>query len=292
MKSQVPGFPTSMFRLLVLAGLLAAGSLLGTAQSAGYDVFQTGSGASVDLSSLGLGQVSLQGVPIQSSTGNADTIMYRPQAVPSGGGTIPVNLWALFMKSVSPVTFNGQSADVYVTVNATGGAIATTVLPQPDSLSASTGTITVYPNSDGTGGTFDSSITINADIILVIANTSVTNSANYLGHQAAPAITLSQTGSSFTTTAPSGYPLQTTVALQSSVANGANVAAASTSLSSGGFFPKPVHVGPHPVVPAQNTGGGCPPPTPTMTVAPGAKGNAKTAGPVQAPSGEAVRCVN
>jgi hypothetical protein len=270
MKCQLPGSSTSMFRLLVLAGLLAAGSLLGTAQNAGYDVFQTGSGASVDLSSMGLGQVPLQGVPVQSST-NADTIMYRPQAVPSGGGTIPVNLWALFMKSVNPVTFNGQSADVYVTVNATGGGIATTVLPQPDSLSASTGTITVYPNSTGTGGTFDSSITINADIIFVTAGTSVTNSANYLGHQAAPAITLSQTGSSYTTTAPAGYP---------------------SSLPSGGFFPKPVHVGQHPVVPAQNTGGGCPPPTPTMTIAPGAKGNAKTAGPAHAPTGEATRCVN
>jgi hypothetical protein len=287
-----------MRRALLLVVVLVAGSLLAAAQNSGYDVFQTGSGASVDLSSLGLGQVPLQGVAIQSSTGNADTIMYRPQAVPSGGGTIPVNLWALFMKSVNPVTFNGKSADVYVTVNATGGAISTGVLPQPDSLSASGGTITVYPNSDGSGGTFDSTITINADIIFVSAGTAVTNSANYLGHQAAPAITLSQTGSSYTTTAPSGYPLQSTstsqntVALQPSVANTATVAAASTTLSSGGFFPKPVHVGPHPVVPAQNTGGGCPPPTPTMTIAPGAKGSTKTAGPVQAPTGEAVRCVN
>jgi hypothetical protein len=282
----------------MLASLLVAGSLVGTAQSAGYDVFQTGSGASVDLSSMNLGQVSLQGVPIQSSTGNADTIMYRPQAVPSGGGTIPVNPWALFMKSVNPVTFNGQSADVYVTVNAAGGTISTSVLPQPDSLSASTGTITVYPNSQGTGGTFDSTITINADLIFVTAGTSVTDSANYLGHQAAPAITLSQTGSSYSTTAPPGYPLQSTstpqsaAALQKGIANAATVAAASSGLPSGGFFPKPVHVGPHPVVPAQNTGGGCPPTGPTMSIPSGANGGAKTSGAVQSPGGELQKCVN
>src|SRR5262249_43511803 len=158
----------------------------------------------------------LQGVPIQTSTGNSDTIMYRPQAVPSGGGTIPVNLYALFMKSTSPVNLNGTSTDVYVTVNATGGAIGTNVLPQPDALAASGGSITVYPSADGTGGTFDSSITINANIIFVPAGASVTNPSNYLAHQPAPAVTLSQTGSSYSTTAPSGYP---------------------GGLPSGGFFP-------------------------------------------------------
>ncbi len=262
MKALVANNPASLLvRFIALAALLLAGSLFASAQGSGYDVFQTGSGASVDLSSINLGVVTLQGVPIQSSTGNADTIMYRPQAVPSGGGTIPVNLYALFMKSVSPVNFSGHSADVYVTVNATGGTIPTSTLPQPDALAASTGTITVHPNSQGTGGTFDSTITINADIIFVTAGTSVTNPANYLGHQAAPAITLSQTGSSYSTTAPSGYPLgNMAVPLQ-----GLATAAASSSggLSTGGFYPKPVHNGPHPVVPAQT---GCPPPAPSNPV--------------------------
>ena len=240
-----------LVRFIILATLLVAGSLFASAQGSGYDVFQTGSGASVDLSGINLGVVSLQGVAIQSSTGNADTIMYRPQAVPSGGGTIPVNLYALFMKSVSPVNFNGHSADVYVTVNATGGTIPTSTLPQPDALAASNGTITVHPNSQGTGGTFDSTITINADIIFVTAGASVTNSANYLGHQAAPAVTLSQTGSSYSTTAPSGYPLQNmSVPMQGL----ATTAAASTggSLPTGGFYPSPVHNNSHPVAPAKN----------------------------------------
>src|ERR1700746_2146069 len=126
--------------IAVFAAVLLIASL---ACAQGYDVFQTGSGASVDLSSIGLGVVSLVGVPIQSATGNADTIMYRPQAVPAGGGTIPVNLFALLMKSQSSVTYNGQSADVWVTVNNSGGAISTTTIPQPDSLSASSGTLTI-----------------------------------------------------------------------------------------------------------------------------------------------------
>ena len=268
-------------QVAALAVLLLAGSLLASAQSSGYDVFQTGSGASVDLGSLGV--VQLQGVAIQSSTGNADTIMFRPQAVPSGGGTIPVVLYALFMQSISPINFNGTSADVYITVNNSGGAIATSILPQPDSLAASNGTITVYPNAQGTGGTFDSSITINADVIFVPAGASVTNPANYLGHQTASPITLSQTGSSYSTTAPAGYPLQSSPTLP--LASAASTSAAAT-LSSGGFFPHPVHTGPHPVVPAQKTGGGGCPPTPTSpTNAATAQG--KTAGATGSNAGPA-----
>lgn len=246
--------------IAVFAAILLTASLV-SAQSAGYDLFQTGSGASVDLSSIGLGVVSLAGVPIQSATGNADTIMYRPQDVPVGGGTIPVNLFALLMKSQSHVTYNGQSADVWVTVNNSGGAISTTVIPQPDSLTASSGTLTVYTNN-----TFDSTITINADVIIVTANGSPSNSTQVLGHQAGPAITLSQTGSSWSTTAPSGYPISATPISGLAATSGPRGAAATTTsvtYSSGGIYFKPVHQGPHPVIPAQN-----PPPPSCATVSP------------------------
>lgn len=286
MKAFLANHPSSsLVRFIGLAALLLAGSLFASAQGSGYDVFQTGSPASVDLSSINLGVVSLQGVAIQSSTGNADTIMYRPQAVPSGGGTIPVNLYALFMKSVSPVNLSGHSADVYVTVNATGGTIPTSTLPQPDALSASTGTITVHPNSQGTGGTFDSTITINADIIFVTAGASVTNSANYLGHQAAPAITLSQTGSSYSTTAPSGYPLQNMALPMQGLATAA-ASSSGGSLPTGGFYPRPIHNGGHPVVPAQTV---CTPvPTGVTTQA---NGTTKAGNPGVATSDIAV-CIN
>jgi hypothetical protein len=254
--------------IAVFAAILLAASVV-SAQSSGYDVFQTGSGASVDLSSIGLGSVPLVGVPIQSATGNADTIMYRPQDVPSGGGTIPVNLFALLMKSQNHVTYNNQSADVWVTVNNSGGAISSTTIPQPDTLTASTGTLTVYTNN-----TFDSTITIYADVIIVTAGGSPSNSSQVLGHQAAPAITLSQTGSSWSTTPPPGYPISSAVA---ATAGRAGAASASVNYSSGGFYPKPVHRGPHPVVPAgpQSGGGGCGP-TPNTTTSATGKTTSKT----------------
>jgi hypothetical protein len=210
----------------VMVGLLLCLSLPMMAQSAGYDLLQTGSGASIDLSSQGLGVVSLKGVAIQGSLGNTDTIMNRTQNVPTGGGTVPVNVTALFMKSVNPVTVNNQSADVYVTINNSNGNISTSVLPQPDSLSASSGTVTVR-----TDGTFDSSFNVNADVIFVKAGTSVTNSSNWISHQPASGISLSSTNSTWSSTPPSGYP-------------------SSSTFPSGGFYPKPVHTGPHPVVPA------------------------------------------
>src|SRR5947209_3932358 len=120
----------------------------------GYDLLQTGNGASIDLSSAGLGVVQLQGVPIQTSTGTTDTIVHRTQDIPAGGGTVSANVNALFMKSINPVTFQGQSADVYVTINNSGGSIPTSTLPQPDALSPSTGSLTFRPD-----GTFDSSLT-------------------------------------------------------------------------------------------------------------------------------------
>lgn len=222
-------------RSFVLPGLamlaLLAASVLASAQTSGYDLLQTGSGASIDLSSVGLGNVPLTGVPISVGTGNTDTIMHRTQDVPQGGGTVPLEVTALFMKSASSVTFNGQSVDVYVTINNSGGKVSTSVLPQPDSLSGSTGTMTVR-----TDGTFDSSFNVNADVIFVKAGTSVTNSANYVGHQAAKTISLSSTNSTYTTTPPSGYPN-------------------SATFPSGGIYPRPVHNGPHPVVPSKCSSG-------------------------------------
>lgn len=216
-KSQL--FLVLSFTLLVICSLPLS------AQTPGYDLLQTGSGAAIDLTSVGLGNVSLQGVPIQTSTGSTDTIMHRTKDV-TGGGTTPVDVTAVFMKSTKSVTFNGQQVDVYVTLNNSNGVIPTTVLPQPDALSASGGTLT--SRSDGT---FDSNITVNADVIFVKAGTSATNSANYVGHKAASSITLTSSGSSWSSTPPSGYP-------------------SSTSFPSGGYYPRPVHNGPHPVVPS------------------------------------------
>lgn len=227
-------------QLITLAVLLCCFALPVLAQNAGYDLLQTGSGASVDLSSIqNIGTVNLQGQSIDSSLGNTDTIIQRTA---NGPGQVPMNVYALFMKSTSPVTFNSTSCDVYVTINnsgANGGpTISTSVLPQPDSLSGSTGTVTI-----NSGGTFNSSFTVNADLIFVKAGTSVTNSANWVGHKAAPSNSMSSTNSSWSASAPSGYP-------------------SNSSYPSGGFYPKPVHTGPHPVVPS-SCGTGVQPLSPT-----------------------------
>lgn len=79
-----------MLPLLAVMALLVVCFVPASAQiSAGYDLFQTGSGASVNLTSIGLGNVSLQSFPIQSSLGNTDTIMHRTQNIPATGGVQP-----------------------------------------------------------------------------------------------------------------------------------------------------------------------------------------------------------
>ena len=201
--------------------LLLACSLPASAQTAGYDLLQTGSGASIDLSSAGLGNVTLKGVPIQGSLGSTDTIMHRTKDT-QGGGSTPVEVTALFMKSVNSVNFQGQSTDIYVTINNSGGVISTDVLPQPDATSSS-GTVTVRDD-----GTFDSKITVNADVLFVPAGSSA---SKYYASKAAASISLSSTNSTWSSSAPAGYP-------------------SSPSFPSGGFYPRPVHNGPHPVVPS------------------------------------------
>lgn len=188
--------------VLLTAALLLAGSLPASAQGPGYDLFHTGSGTTLNLPNVG--PVALQGVPIESDTGNADTITQRLQSVPPGGGKVPVSLTALFLKSTSPVTVNGQSADVYVTVNNSQGLIPTSVLPQPDSLPASNGSVTVNPN-----GTFICIIIVIPDIIFVRPGTSVTNPQNWLSHQPGQAVTVSSDTSTWSVNPPAGYPQPT-----------------------------------------------------------------------------------
>lgn len=208
-----------------LFALVLVASLPLSAQTAGYDLFQTSAGTFVDLSSFNLGLVKLKGVPIEPCTGNTDTIMHRTSDVP-GSGSTPVEVTALFMESVNPVTVNGQQIDLYFTINNSNGTISTNVLPQPDALPRSTGTVTIH-----TDGTFDSKITVNADMIGVPAGASVTNPANWVSHAAAPSVTLTSTASPWHSSPPAGYP-------------------SCAPFPSGGFFPFPVHNGPHPVTPS------------------------------------------
>ena len=212
--------------LLIAALLLSCSVAL--AQSAGYDLFQTDTSCStsVDLSGVpGISPtvVTLQGVPIQTVTGNTDTIISRPAVV---NGTTNPSVYALKMKNCGTVTLNGQPIDVYITVNGSNGGIATSVVPQPDSLQPSTGTMNVHSD-----GTFDSTLTVNADVIFTSVGGDPSTSTN---HRAAPQTTLSSTGT-WSATPPAGYPQ-------------------SSSYPSGGFNPTHItHTAPghlHNVIPA------------------------------------------
>jgi hypothetical protein len=197
-------FPaTRSFTLVYATALLLFCLPFAAAQQAGYDLLQTAPGASVDLSSIpGMlpAKVPLKGVPICNCTANTDTIIHRTEDVSPEGGTVPLQMVALFLKNSAPVRFSGRAVDVYITVNHSNGVIGQAVLPQPDSLPVSTGSLIVHPH------TFDSSITVHADVIIVAAGADVRNPATHLAHQAAPAVTLSSKNNVWSKMPPAGYP--------------------------------------------------------------------------------------
>jgi hypothetical protein len=215
--------------VLIIVSSMAVCSPVAFSQSAGFDLLQTAPGAKVDLTTMGLGVVPLKGVAIEACTGNTDTIMHRVKDVPAGGGALPLEVYALYMKSRAPITFKGQRADVYVTLNNSGGAISQSVLPQPDSLSPSIGTMEVRTNH-----TFDSKIIVTADLIFVKAGKSPTVAADILDHQPASPITLTAPGSTWSANPFPAYPQ-------------------CKQFPSGGFYAKPKHKGPHPVNPGTRT---------------------------------------
>lgn len=173
------------------------------AQSAGYDLLQTGSDASIELNPrMGISPITipLQGVHICACTGASDTIMHRGDKRPDG--TADLTVVALFLKNRDKVFLGKTPVDVYVTVNNSNGVIGQNTVPQPDSLPPSTGTLNIH-----TDGTFDSDFTVHADVIVVAAGADVRNSATpVLHHSAAPPVHLGAHGSPWSTAPPPGYP--------------------------------------------------------------------------------------
>jgi hypothetical protein len=180
------------------AAVLFAFAPLASAQQAGFDLLQTPGGASIGVPGVSPSTVTLQGVPICACTGQADTIMQRTAAV---GGHANLTVVALFLKNSVPVTRGGSAVDMYITVNNSGGVIGQDVLPQPDALPASTGTLTIRPD-----GTFDSSFTVHADVIIVAAGADVRNPATHIAHMAAPPVSLSANNNVWSAVPPVGYP--------------------------------------------------------------------------------------
>jgi hypothetical protein len=126
----------------------------------GFDLFQTDPGTQVTFP--GIGVVNLMGVPIGGALGNTDTIVERLTGInpfPVGGtGMVPIQLFALQLRSTAPVNIGGSFFDVFVQ----GG----TLFNQPENI----GTLTAV-HSVVAGGTF-------ASMLPVIANVTFTNVNN------------------------------------------------------------------------------------------------------------------
>jgi hypothetical protein len=187
-----------IFAAVFASAALFACALPAPAQQAGYDLLQTPAGASIGVPGVSPSTVTLQGVPICACTGLADTIMHRTA---NSGGHANLTVVALFLKNSVPVTRSGVNVDVYVTVNNSDGVIGQEVLPQPDALPASTGTLTIRAD-----GTFDSSFTVHSDIIIVAAGADVRNPATHIAHFPAPPVSLSANNNVWSALPPAGYP--------------------------------------------------------------------------------------
>jgi hypothetical protein len=200
--------------LLALCIGTAAAQSCPTGPGGGYDLLLTSGGTQDNLSSVGLGTVTFQGLPLPgvAQAGTADTIVERldavPNPIPQNGACIPIQIIALSLQSTGTVicnnascgSYKGQAVSVYATINQTGGTIPTSQLPQPDSLTASSGTMTVFPN-----GTFNTNgTTVQADLIVVPPGSAIT--ARPIFSTPMPSDTITANGSSWTTTAPPGYP--------------------------------------------------------------------------------------
>lgn len=195
---------------LMLITMLLACVGLGSAQTLSNDLLQTGSGTQEDLSSLGLGTVTFNGVALSTDTGPADTIVQHA-AIPSGGGTVNIQVIALHLQNAGTVTCNnqakcgsyyGQSVDVHATINVASATNGNISLPQPDSLDASVGTMTVSSDLS----TFNSSFTsIEADIIVVPVGAGVNGTAIFTSK--GPAASMSASGGTLSATAPANYPV-------------------------------------------------------------------------------------
>lgn len=203
----------------------------------GYDLFTTPPGT-VSLN-LGFGLVPFVSNPWDPNIGNTDTIVQRHTGLAgdTGTGTIQAEIVALSLKSAGPVNipntdFTESFFDVFVTLdsrlNANGGK-----------LNPSIGEIDVLTHDAG-GGTFDSFFDVFTKIAFVPAGGSDPLFTMFT-HETTAACndhTLCSSSSTWSHTAPPGYPAEGTMFLLPS---------GDPPFTAGGFFPGPIqHVGPHP----------------------------------------------
>jgi hypothetical protein len=185
MKSFSP--PNLLSRSLIGAVGLGV-ALLGLPQSAkainvnrGTDYLVTPSGGAVFNFDVGGGlvPVTFGGLAIGTPTatppdggysGIADTVVNRLQDVDATptGGTTPIEIVGLSLKSVAPVTINGANYDVFAG------------LQKYLNGTTSTGEMTIRDTGGANGKTWDSSFTINGVAIVAAAGTLIPTGTDYV----------------------------------------------------------------------------------------------------------------
>lgn len=212
--------------LVTVAALLVSCSGLAAAQCArvsspgGFDLLSTFTGTQDTNPNSQLSAITFNGVTLPGGlAGSADTIICRkealPNPIPQNGANIDIQIVALYLKGDGTYTDNNNvqhAVTVYATINQTQDSNGVykipndyNHLPQPDTLNDSKGTMTVYP-----GGTFNTnSLDVQADLIVVPQGDPI-NSANRYTTLIMNSDTISSNGSTWTTTAPAGYPNSST----------------------------------------------------------------------------------
>ncbi len=172
---------------------LASHSFAMTSVEAGFDLFQTQPGTSLNTDILApplpvsLGTIGFEGVPLETfdfggtigvqSVGNTDTIVERKTpatvATTPDAATIEIEIVALQLRSVAPVDLTPlgptsglpPQADLFVTLQSRRSAADTTQNPTPPPPTDSTGEMTIE-FVDADGGTFSSLFELFFDIRL------------------------------------------------------------------------------------------------------------------------------
>jgi hypothetical protein len=179
------------------------------------DYFKTLPGTEVDLGPLGI--IPLEGVPFEPDFSlDADTVVERQAPVPVGGGTIPIEIVALQLKSIAPIDLTpiglpGVFADLWTTINK-GGIVPN--IPVHSPLLPSQGQMEIQ-HGPGEGGIFNSCFGdagdpgscvflgipgggVYADAIFVFPGGDPSNPLDFvIPPQPAPRISLSTSGSTW-----------------------------------------------------------------------------------------------
>jgi hypothetical protein len=158
----------------------------GAAISPGFDLFANAPATFVIAGPPNVTFAPMQSHPI--GPGNTDTIIQRTGSLADGAtGTIPSQIIALSLESISPVNVSGSLFDVYLNINAipSGQTNFPAGPPVYDTLPPSTGTTTVLTNGPN-GGTFSSTFTVELDMILVAPGGNPSDPTQVVSHGGLP----------------------------------------------------------------------------------------------------------